>query len=349
MKNSNEGLHQPILAQTVVSQEGRKMSKSKDLQYLQQEYDRVKEEALNYADKDIATKKEFILRLKVKAQLLFEAEERNTSELASYIWNDLTSYGFTIAKSYYSELFTENEKRNYSEKFGTEHIHEFRNVDGIEKCLCTAVKIDGIIYEQTKEEEKKEETRVTIKEKPDPLVNSHTEYLFRVSNNSKELSSIAEDLLKKFVTNKDLRKIITDNLKDIKKLIQQQKDIEAELLAISKHADMRQRIGTFEKIKAILLEKCRYNIAHVAKLLVPPCVKCGHAGITAKHMSANILRKDYEKIVNNLKWFRTIEIFVPGYTTPIIIDIADWFNKQCGRGKLDLDIEEPILVDYKAE
>jgi len=84
----------------------------------------------------------------------------------------------------------------------------------------------------------------------------------------------------------------------------------------------------------------------VAKHIVPPCTECGHKGISPKHMSANLMRKDREKILNTLKWYKCVDITIGNKT--VVVDFKDWFDKQMERGSLGLSIEDPVIVEYKA-
>ena len=151
----------------------------------------------------------------------------------------------------------------------------------------------------------------------------------------------------KYYESEEFAKEIESALKNAQTLVKQSKEDEARIMALEKKLDLRQRVGEWEKLKALLLEKCQFNIAKVAKILTPPCVKCGHSGITPKHMSFNIMKREQPKIMRHLDWFKSITISLNN--KKFTFDIADWYNRQVQRGELDLPFEEVVLQTAKIE
>ena len=314
-----------------------------DLSFVRQEYDKLISQAKKYAEGDRRTKKQYVLWLKEKATGLFELQKWDLHGLASYIWNDLEKIGFDVSKPWYYELFNENEKlgRTNSEVSNLTHTHDFKN----NECLCGAVFHEGriLVDEPIKLEEPLVTSTTTSPETEpdDPYSNPVTEYLQRCSQNLKEIASLADDLVTKYYENPEFAKEIETALSNPKQLVKQSKEDEARIIAIEKKLDLRQRVGEWEKLKALLLEKCQFNIAKVAKILTPPCVKCGHSGITPKHMSFNIMKREQPKIMQHLDWFKSITISLG--SKKFTFDIADWYNRQVQRGELELPFEEVVL------
>ena len=100
---------------------------------------------------------------------------------------------------------------------------------------------------------------------------------------------------------------------------------------MKKQTDFRQKVGEFEKIKAIILEKTTYNVAKVAKML----------SITPKHMTNNIIR-NLDEFKRHMKWFRSIMIKCDKCSHVNEIDMANWYNEQLVRKNLDLELRQPI-------
>jgi len=314
------------------------------LEFLKQQYDQVLKESKNYALKDRETKKQFVSRLKEKAVELFKEQDWNLHGLASYIWNDLEKIDFYYAKSHFYDLFNEDEKlvRTNSEVTYETHIHNFINSE----CLCGAVQFKGRIFtEEIPKEESIIESSKSETEKEEPYSNPITEFLQRSAQNLKELASLADDLVKKYYENKEFAEEIEQALKNPEQLNKQSKEDEARIMALEKKLDLRQRVGEWEKLKALLLEKTQFNIAKVAKILTPPCVKCGHSGITPKHMSFNIMKREQPEIMRHLEWFKSITIKIGEKT--FIFNIADWYNRQIQRGELEPPFEEIVLETAK--
>ena len=320
-----------------------KKSVLNDLSFVRQEYDKLISQAKKYAEEDRKTKKQYVLWLKEKATKLFEIQKWDLHGLASYIKNDLDKIGFDINEAYYYRLFSDDEKlgRTNSELSLDSHVHDFKN----NECLCGAIQYRGRIL--IDEPIKLEEPQTIVgglqpeTEPDDPFSNPVTEYLQRCSQNLREVASLTDDLVTKYYENPEFAYEIESALSNPKQLVKGSKEDEARIIALEKKLDLRQRVGEWEKLKALLLEKTQFNIAKVAKILTPPCVKCGHSGITPKHMSFNIMKREQPKIMQHLDWFKSITVSLG--SKKFTFDIADWYNRQVQRGELELPFEEIVL------
>jgi len=288
---------------------------SKDLSEYEKQYRDLLRKLSEVEAEDLKTKKALVLRMKEVVAPLIESGKFSgikKQDTALFLYNQLSEYGVTYDRSHFYELFNENEKRNYYQSSDTLHSHNFiqdpKN-PRIKTCDCGETKIDDIVYEQkTVDEEPKEKT-----ERPEPELNlskeekQGLEYLQRVIINSKNLADLTNDILEKFKKDKELRSPILKEVDNITQKVEEQKGIESKILALTKMADFRNKVGPFEKIMAKVLIDTTYNIAAVAKLL----------SISPKHATNNIVKQDhYEK----LKWFRCC--FKCG------ADIADWANEE---------------------
>ena len=272
------------------------------------------------------------------------------NDLSSYINGRLDEYGIKFPRNQdFYNLFSEKEKREYGTNSISmsrrNHEHNFEKFDEFtKKCECGIIQFCGINYEKKIEpvEEQTEDfatnllsveknTKKEIK-KIDPYENLLTEYFQRVHYNALDLAETSEDFIKKYYGNKDIAKIMEDtvNLK-LDKLIEEQKSLEARFIHIKKLGDFRQKIGEFEKIKAIILEKSTYNVAKVAKML----------GITPKHMTNNIIR-NLDEFKRHMKWFRSVILKCEKCSEINKFDMADWYNEQIIRRDLDLELRQPI-------
>ena len=324
----------------------------KDLDFAWNTYKQTIEELADFENKTGITKKSIVERLRDSVDVLVTNGKIpiKREQISSYVWELLQERKISYHYNTFISLFNENQKRNYSKSSASLlHEHQFPESNPSE-CECGALQYNGLIYEL---EPVREESLISSKSleslenQNDPFSEPVIEYYQRVADNARELASMADSLVGKYYEDEETAKLIESALPNIKEQIKEQKSLEAQLIAWGKEMDYRIRVGHFNKIKAILFLACtKYGIAGVAGLLAPPCIKCGHKGITPKHMSFNILRKDKEEILQKMMYFRTIEVEIGGKT--VVIDINDWFNRQVERGDLNLDIERPILVNYVA-
>ena len=309
---------------------------------------------LHEADaRDYKTKKELVTKLVEVSRKMVGLEliqGVKVNDLSSYINGRLDEYGIKFPRNQdFYNLFSEKEKREYGTNSISmsrrNHEHNFEKFDEwTKKCECGIIQFCGINYEKkiepiehTTEDYAKEllqaETRIEKKTaaQVDPFENPITEYFQRIHYNALDLADIADDLVKKYYSNQDIGKIMEGaiNLK-MDKLLDEQKSLEAKLIHMKKLADFRQKIGEFEKIKAIILEKSTYNVAKVAKML----------SITPKHMTNNIIR-NLDEFKRHMKWFRSVFIKCDKCNNSIQFDMADWYNEQIIRKNLDMELRQP--------
>ena len=301
--------------------------------------------------KDFTTKKQLVIRLIEVTRPLIEngyVKGLKSEDLASYIGNRLEEYGISYYRdgNFYS-LFKDNEKHiekgtNSLSVLHRHHTHKFEGTDKIKQCECGSIEFQALIYErqedtpepesESNDETASERTKSTQKEVIDPYENKSTEYIQRVKFNCQELASQCDDLVKKYFEEERFAKAIESQLKPIAKLLDDQKSVEARLIKNRKQSDFRQKIGEFEKLKAIMLWKAGHIHSHIAKVL----------SITPKHMSHNIL-KNMDQYINTLKWFGTITLKCKLCKGNTIWDLSDWYEEQVARKSLDLPMEPPLL------
>ena len=312
---------------------------------------------LHEADsKDYATKKDLVSKLIEVSRLMVKTELIQgviLNDLASYINGRLDEYGIKFPRNQdFYNLFSEKEKREYGTNSISmsrrNHKHNFESVDQYtKKCECGIIQFYGINYERKEDEiedqfEAKDNfsgisepmIRIDQKAKPqiDPYENPLTEYFQRIHYNALDLAELADDLVKKYYSNKDIAKIMESAINfKLDDLIDEQKSLEAKIIHMNKQADYRQKIGEFEKIKAIILEKTTYNVAKVAKMLA----------ITPKHMTNNIIR-NLDEFKRHMKWFRSVIIKCNHCKKTVNFDMFDWYNEQLVRKNLDLELRQPI-------
>jgi len=284
------------------------------------------------------TKKEIIEKLRDSVAILQENNKITIepSQISSYCWNVLLDREITYNYSHFISLFEDTQKRNYTKSVLETHSHEWWKEGNIERCKCKVIKFNGVIYDQAKEPKALEKKDLDKDKTPRDFTKQEL-YLMRCVSNLSGLAKICESLIHKGEDPK-VREAIDDTLKDINKLTIEAQGHEAEIIAIGKELDYRQRIGKFEKLKAVLLDKCEYNTAKVAKLLQ----------ITPKHMAANIIRKEFPELHENTRnWFKVVEIELEG--KKCIIDLGSWFDRQYVRAELGLNIKRPFIISHYAK
>ena len=268
---------------------------------------------------------------------------------ASFIFQQLEQYNieYPRGETFYN-LFHEHEKRKEGTNFESLseiHYHKFEGDDDVRKCECGAIQFESLIYGVEPPKEKthtSEEVKKMIDEKPDPFSNPYTEYIQHVKFNCDALGSQCNDFVRKYYSDENVAKTIESALPKIDSLLEEQKSTEAKLIHMGKQSDFRQKIGEFEKLKAIILEKnSRFGIAGVAKLLtnLEKCKKCGftHMGISPKHMSVNIMN-NVNGFLSNMKWFRSLFFECKKCQFENVIELADWYNEQTERKNLGLNM-----------
>ena len=325
-----------------------------DAKFLEKEHNSVITELHDADSRDYQTKKGLITRLVEVSRKMVENEliqGIQLNDLASYINGRLDEYGIKYPRNQdYYNLFSEKEKRDYGTNSISmsrrNHEHNFEEFDKwTKKCQCGVIQFCGLNYEKKIEpiEEETEHvahdllqaeniTQTKKPEKVDPYENPVTEYFQRVHYNALDLADLTDDLVKKYYSGDDIAKAIESALgRKTDTLLEEQKSLEATLIHMKKQTDFRQKVGEFEKIKAIILEKTTYNVAKVAKML----------SITPKHMTNNIIR-NLDEFKRHMKWFRSIMIKCDKCSHVNEIDMANWYNEQLVRKNLDLELRQPI-------
>lgn len=319
-------------------------------QYAQKEKELL-QELHNKDTESYKTKKQIVQRYVEIVRKLFDEgfiPGLKKQDISSYVNGRLVEYEISYPRNQnYWSLFEDDERRNYEKgtnfKYikGINHQHNFH--EGT--CECGCILLNGVIYEQEQVEEvptvslDNEEgsnpsngtttlTKSKATAKPKQVITPLSELLKRIYSNALELSVQARDIENKYQTNPDIAEELDKVLKNIPKLIEEQKSCQALLIHMSKNADFRQKIGEFEKVKAIMLERSIYNTSKVAKLL----------SVTPKHMTNNIITSEPE-YMRNLKWFKSIHIQMPKDIKKgeeFVFNIADWYNMNLERMTINL-------------
>lgn len=169
-----------------------------------------------------------------------------------------------------------------------------------------------------------------IKHTKEVIVDNYTDYLEYTSVSLQQCKELVDDILRKYP---EFREEIRDGLGQVDQLMQEEKEIRAELEHIAGNLDLRNKARDFKKIKALLLEKIEYNIAKVAQLI----------HISPKHMSANIMKNEQQELMEKARWFDVIDVKC-SCGKENNLDIADWFNKQVERMALSLPFKKPKIT-----
>jgi len=285
---------------------------------------------------DLDSKREYIIRLIEVSRPIVE----NPRTLAMYINAKLLSNNITYPRNgeYFYNLFTEDEKLSWGTNFSStivEHIHKMVNTKDsrFKVCDCGLVEFQQIMYDVKEIEET--ESEISQSSEPVVIFNPHkhpmTEYFSMVADNCDKLKKIAEDLMFKFADRKEVADVITSKIPHPEFKIIEQKELQAKLMYLSKLTDFRNRIGSFEKLKAILLVQTTFLVAKVAKLLA----------ITPKHTTNNII-KNKDEYIRDMKWFKQIHLNCKHCGSQNEYDIGDWYNEQLIRKKIGLTLEQPF-------
>jgi len=232
-----------------------------DLEFIKTELNKVLNEASKYADKDNETKKEFVLRVKDKVEKLFELENRPEAELASYIWNKLDIIQFSINHSWFEKCFTDNQKRNYSDKYSTTH---FIDKEGILTNPTTGqIKINDITYSPDLPSEVKPKTmrEESVDERPK---NKYTDLLNIIGDTANKLAVTCDAIVQRFEDNSVL---VIEGLQPFKEKQKMFAEYYAKISNSKDVLDDRNKWGSYEKIMAKFLMDSGETIAHVAKLM----------------------------------------------------------------------------------
>lgn len=233
-----------------------------DLKFIQQELESTLKEASKYAQKDNETKKEFVYRIKEKALRMFELEGTPMTRLASFIWTKLDDIQFAIARSWFESCFTDDEKRNYSSKFSSEHFVE--NAEGILTNPITGqIKINDVTYSPDLPSQVKPKTlsEESVDERPK---NKYTDLLNLISDTATKLQVTADAIIQRFEDNSQL---IIEGLQPFKENQKKYADYYAKIANSKDVLDDRNKWGDYEKIMAKYLMDSGETIAHIAKLM----------------------------------------------------------------------------------
>ena len=233
-----------------------------DVIFVKNELDKVLKEAEKYAQKDNETKKEFILRVKEKVRTLFRIEVRPVSELASYIWNLLDKINFSIARPWYESCFNDEEKRNYSTKFSTEHFIEESN--GIERNPVTGqIRLNGVVYSPDLPSEVKPKT-LEPKEITSPIKDKYTDLLNLIKDTFSKGETTVDAIIQRYEENQGLVQSVLEPIKDKQK---QYTEYYSKIANSKDVLDDRNKWGDYEKIMARYLRDSGETIAHISKLM----------------------------------------------------------------------------------
>ena len=306
---------------------------------------------------EYSTKKEYIQKfIDAERVLVKEGYHQGITidKLASFINTKLALNGITYHKNgeYYS-WFSDEEKRsggygtNFDSLDSDSHEHDFKATDSplLKTCICGRILFKGLEYDVapiTEESDEIIEQRAkNIKEKSDPTKYPETLYFYLVQENGGLLAKLSRALWVKFFDKEDPKKksnkaeIIEKSLRNVKDKIEEQKEIKAELLYLLKISDERQKIGSFEKLKGLLLAETTYNPSHVANMM----------GITDKHFS-NIIKAKSKEIMDDYKdgWFSNIhlECHVSSCGNFNTYSIGEWVDESLIRKKIGLTLKQPF-------
>ena len=295
-----------------------------------EEFARKEHEFLNQLTEveasDFATKKGLVLRLievtrpRIEAGLIVGYVLK---DLASYIYDKLHKYNINYSRTHFSELFNQNEKRNYFQSaVGHNHEHDFKphpHFSELQNCECGELKFGGLTYDVKQPEVEKKDKSTSSK--PDVPPTPPTNYLRWVRDNSLAIKEYCMELIDKHDTDPEAAEAINSALPKgqvLGHLIEEQKALRAKIYHMVKQSDFRQRIGEFEKIKAILAQTV-INLSKVAAVL----------DISPKHLSKNVLQ-NLGVYKENMKWFKAIQIPIvkdmKRGETLTIDNFADWYN-----------------------
>ena len=283
---------------------------SQDYQFLQEKAQKILQDLKNVDDNEWKKKKELIEDYVATNRKLLKANKlpiENTKDFCSFIVLNLNNRGITVNQNgVFYALFADDEKGNQGVK----------NRLQVEK-----ISSDSTVSEQVSK----------LNESKPEIQDAYTDYLTFASISLLQASKLVEDILEKYP---DYRKEIQEGLSDpIDELMQEEKEIRAQLEHISGNLDLRNKARDFKKIKALLLEKIEFNIAKVAQLI----------HVSPKHLSANVMRNEQDDLMEKAKWFDVIDVKC-SCGKENNLDIADWFNKQVERMALSLPYQKPNIT-----
>lgn len=280
---------------------------AKDFEELQLKANKILQDLESVDKTEWKKKKELIDEYVITSRILLKADKlpiQNNKDFCSYIVLQLNNRGITVNQNgvFYS-LFTDDEK-------GNQGPSNRLQVDNISSAFETA--------------------QERVRQTKEVIVDGYTDYLEYTSVSLQQCKELVDDILRKYP---EFQEEIKEGLGKVDQLMQEEKEIRAELEHIAGNLDLRNKARDFKKIKALLLEKIEYNIAKVAQLI----------HITPKHMSANIMKGEQTELLEKTKWFDVIDVKC-SCGKENTLDIADWFNKQVERMGLSLPFKKPKIT-----
>jgi len=324
---------------------------------LKLQHDEVIAQLINVDEEDVKTKTDLIRKLIEISRPLLKSgliKGVNDSNLATYINAKLIENGIKYQRNdKFYNLFHDSEKREYGSNTISpigriDHEHNFTGNDE-KSCECGDIIMYGRHYTIAPDPIEKKEKIPAMTAKQDksdkrPYSNPVVNYLQSIAYLNEDIADLANDQVKKYYKYETVAKALDEYYNDsmsneipnMKKLETEIKYYQSLTIHAKKNSDIRQKVGEFEKIKAFVLQLTTHTVAHVAKII----------NITPKHMTNSIIRniQKYEKI---LKWFKSVYLICPHCKKQVEWLAYDWFNEQCERKELDMNMTQPILHNNK--
>jgi len=324
---------------------------------LRKKHDKLLAELVEVDEEDVQTKTDLIRMLIVVSRPLLQNDlikGLTSNDLATYINAKLIENGITFQRNdKFYNLFGDSEKRKYGTNVNSpngriDHEHNFVGDYNEKKCECGDIIFYGKHFTLAPEPIKDKVGTVELTLDPDkqkqdkskkrPYSNPLINYLHNLAYLNEDVADLLHDQVKKYYKYETVAKALDDYYKDkdMNELENEIKHYQALVIHADKNSDARQKVGEFEKIKAYILQLTTHTVAHVAKLI----------NITPKHMTNNVIR-NMEKSEKLLRWFKTVFIICPHCKKQVEWVAYDWFNAQCERKELDMNMAQPILHNNK--
>ena len=266
------------------------------------------------------------------------------NQISSYIKNLLLDRGITVAEGYWSGLFPDNMKRNYTnpnaDKYHTHRwITQLKAVSGNvwELCGCGKSRINGILQESVSNPEMVKPDRLHEIITPKGIEFEALDLMETIAKNNikiihliRQKTSMNMTNINKQHTNPDkIHKIqlnVNRRIKIYKKSITAWRDpkelmkwfnhtISTQLQAI-KYFDDRASMTYWEKIMSYLAGEIGYDMNSIAKML----------NVTSKHMKLHVITDE---------------------TKDSYMQYLDWFGKCPGCGMRLKDLAETMIKQFK--
>lgn len=263
-------------------------------------------------------KKEIITRIRDQVEQLVELQliQIKKTQISVYVMNKLEERNITISKSWYSEIFPSNLKRNYSKSSQPNfHEHEWSiiidnsEVGTWEVCKCGANSINGII--QTDDEKEVEEKVFPSPTAPPNEIIESDSVAFDILRAEKQycqnLAALIDLILQKcsvnmtaiknslkneaelriqeriekskLLANKRIQIVINEYSNNPEAKLKELQQLITEQMRAKKKLNDRKKITRYEKVMAKLACSLGYHKNNVASIL----------NITTKHIKNEIL------------------------------------------------------------